>query len=274
MLHDETIGIMKIALLQSFIVWGQVEQNLRCFDRKLSASLGCDLILLPEMFTSGCMMVKKSPEQAMAEKNEMASYYEETQQRMMKWAEKQNAVVAGSVVCRKEDRYYNRMVVAFPDGRLLHYDKRHCFRMGGENEHYASGSNRLVFEFRGVKIAVFICYDLRFPVWCRNTDDYDLAVFVANWPDSRRDVWNALLKARAIENQCYVAAVNCAGEDGCGLHYAGDSAIWDARGKQLCVAAEYSDEILIGECDLQNLHDFRRKFAVLEDRDFFVITKF
>lgn len=260
---------MKIALLQSSLVWGQVEENLRCFDRKLSGPLGCDLILLPEMFTSGCMMVKKTPEEVVAEKMEFASYYEETRSRMMMWAQKQNAVVAGSVVCREEEKYYNRMVVAFPDGRTFYYDKRHCFRMGGENEHYTAGDKRLVFEFRGVKIAVFICYDLRFPVWCRNVDDYDLAVFVANWPDSRRDVWNTLLKARAIENQCYVAAVNCVGEDGYGLRYAGDSAIWDARGRQLCVAAEYRDDILIGECDLQSLYDFRRKFAVLEDRDAF-----
>lgn len=262
---------MKIALLQSSLAWGQVKENLKSFDRKLSASLGCDLILLPEMFTSGCMMVKKSPEEALAEKTGFASYYEETQQRMLEWAERQDAVVAGSVVCQEGGRYYNRMVVAFPDGRALYYDKRHCFRMGGENEHYAAGTNRLVFEFRGVKIAAFICYDLRFPVWCRNVDDYDLAVFIANWPDSRRDVWNTLLKARAIENQCYVAAVNCAGEDGCGLHYAGDSVIWDARGRQLCVATEYSDEILIGECDLQSLRNFRSKFAVLKDRDSFVL---
>ena len=269
MLHDERIGMMKIALLQSSLVWGQVEENLKNFDRKLSSCLDCDLILLPEMFTSGCMMVKKSPEQAMAEKIAVASYYEETRQRMSEWAARQDAVVAGSVVCQEGERYYNRLVVAFPDGRELFYDKRHCFRMGGENEHYSAGKNRLVFEFRGGKIAAFICYDLRFPVWCRNVDDYDLAVFVANWPDSRRDVWNTLLKARAIENQCYVAAVNCAGEDGCGLRYAGDSGIWDARGRQQCVATEYGDEILIGECDLQRLHDFRRKFAVLEDRDFF-----
>ena len=255
MLHDERIGMMKIALLQSSLAWGQVEENLKNFDRKLSSCLDCDLILLPEMFTSGCMMVKKSAEQAMAEKIAVASYYEETRQRMSEWAARQDAVVAGSVVCQEGERYYNRLVVAFPDGRELFYDKRHCFRMGGENEHYSAGKNRLVFEFRGVKIAAFICYDL--------------AVFVANWPDSRRDVWNTLLKARAIENQCYVVAVNCAGEDGCGLRYAGDSGIWDARGRQQCVATEYGDEILIGECDLQRLHDFRRKFAVLEDRDFF-----
>lgn len=269
MLHNESIVIMKIALVQSSLAWGRVEENLKNFDRKLSDCLGCELIILPEMFTSGCMMVKKLPEQAMAEKVEVASYYEDTKRLMLEWAERQNAAVAGSVVCQEEGHYYNRLVVAFPDGHTQYYDKRHCFRMGGENEHYTAGNRRLVFEFRGVKIAAFICYDLRFPVWCRNVEDYDLAVFVANWPDSRREVWNALLKARAIENQCYVAAVNCIGEDEGGLHYAGDSALWDARGKRVCAAAEYCEEILVAECDFSSLYDFRRKFAVLEDRDTF-----
>lgn len=260
---------MKIALVQSSIAWGRVEENLERFDCKLSEGLGCDLVLLPEMFTSGCMMVKKAWEVAAAEKAAVAARYEKTRGRMLEWAARQDAVVMGSTVCREGEAYYNRMVVAFPDGHCLYYDKRHCFRMGGEQEHYRAGGERMVFDFRGVKIAAFICYDLRFPVWCRNAEGYDLAVFVANWPETRREVWNTLLKARAIENQAYVAAVNCVGEDANGLRYAGDSSLWDARGVPVCRAGKYAEEIAVAECDLQALYAFRRKFAVLEDRDAF-----
>lgn len=263
---------MKIALVQSELVWGNVSENLLRFERKVSACRGYDMILLPEMFTSGCMMVKKSPEVAMAEKMAVASRFVEIREKMSAWAFESDALVAGSTVYEEEGRYYNRLIVALPDGQCLYYDKRHCFRMGGENEHFSAGDEQLVFDFRGVRIAAFICYDLRFPVWCRNTRQYDLALFVANWPASRREVWNTLLKARAIENQAYVAAVNCVGTDTNGLRYAGDSVVLDARGNTVAAAKEFVEEIVVGECDLRTLHDFRSKFAVLEDRDDFQWT--
>lgn len=260
---------MKIAIIQYALVWGNVDANLERVERLVAECGACDLILLPEMFASGCMMGKKAPEKAVAEKVAVAGRFEEVRARMLAWAKAQDAAVVGSTAYGEEGKFYNRLVVALPDGRCLYYDKRHCFRMGGENEHYAAGRDRLVFDFRGARIAAFICYDLRFPVWCRNVEDYDVALFVANWPESRREVWNALLKARAIENQAYVAAANCVGEDAGGLRYSGDSALWDARGRQVCVAAEYREEILVADCDLQGLREFRRKFAVLADRDCF-----
>lgn len=262
---------MKIAIIQYGLAWGDVDANLARVERLTEECGACDLILLPEMFASGCMMAKKAPEKALAEKVAVAGRFEEVRARMLAWARAQDAAVVGSTACEEGGKYYNRLVVALPDGVCLYYDKRHCFRMGGENEHYAPGRERLVFDFRGARIAAFVCYDLRFPVWCRNVEDYDLALFVANWPDSRREVWNTLLKARAIENQAYVAAANCVGEDASGLRYAGDSALWDARGRQVCAAAEYNEEILVADCDLQSLREFRRKFAVLADRDGFDI---
>lgn len=262
---------MKITLIQSSLAWGKVDENLENFDRKVSACGGGDLILLPEMFASGCMMVKKSKEIAMAEKVAVAARYHDIRQMMLRWAASTTALVTGSTVYEENGHYYNRLIVAFPDGHCEYYDKRHCFRMGGENEHFTPGKRQLSVEFRGTKIAFFICYDLRFPVWCRNIEHYDVAVFVANWPASRREVWKTLLKARAIENQSFVAAVNCVGTDKNGLIYAGDSVILDARGELLASATEYGEESVTGVCEVADLHAFRKKFAVLEDKDEFNI---
>lgn len=262
---------MKIALVQARLAWGNVERNLKEFGQRVETCNGCGLILLPEMFVSGCMMVKQEKSVAVAEKIKIASYYEEVKDTMLRWASRQGAVVAGSTVYVEDGRYYNRMLVAFPDGKYLYYDKRHCFRMGGENEHFTAGSESLVFEYEGVKIAAFICYDLRFPVWCRNTQDYDLAVFVANWPESRREIWQTLLRARAIENQAFVAGVNCVGEDPYGLRYAGDSVVLNARGEVLGACRESEEEVVCIEIDIEELCRFREKFPVLDDRDHFMI---
>lgn len=263
--------MMKIVLVQSELVWGDVPANLGRFDEKIRSAPEGGVILLPEMFVSGCMMVQQSPEIAVAEKQRVARRFPEVCSRMSDWASGKNAVVAGSTVYGEDGRYFNRMIVAFPDGSFRYYDKRHCFRMGGESEHFSPGCRQLVFEFRGVRIAAFICYDLRFPVWSRNTAGYDLAVYAANWPESRREVWKTLLKARAIENQAFVAGVNCVGTDNSGIRYAGDSMVAGARGKVLGCAGEHREETLAVECDVAALHEFRRKFSVLDDRDAFAI---
>lgn len=264
---------MRIALIQSSLIWGNVEENLGLFEKKVAGCSTCDMILLPEMFTSGCMMVKKSPEITRIEKREVADRYAQVRQKMLDWASRANAVIAGSTVYEEAGHYYNRLIVAFPDGSCQYYDKRHCFRMGGENEHFSAGNRQLVFEYRGVRIAAFICYDLRFPVWCRNVQQYDIVFFVANWPESRRKAWNTLLCARAIENQAFVAGVNCVGTDNNGILYAGDSVVVDACGREVGRAQEFQEEILIADCDITALHEFRHKFAVLEDRDNFIIPE-
>lgn len=260
---------MKIALLQAALVWGDVEENLRRFNLRLTAYIGCDIILLPEMFTCGCMMVKKEKKQADAEKIKTASYYEDVCRRMSAWAAFQDALVVGSTVYEENGHFYNRLIAAFPDGKYQYYDKRHCFRMGGEKEHFTPGDRQLRMVFRGWKIATFICYDLRFPVWSRNTDKYDLAVYIANWPESRRRVWQNLLIARAIENQAYVAGVNCVGTDAGGVCYAGDSAVINARGEIIGVGEAFEEQTILIEMDKAALDLFRQKFAVLDDRDLF-----
>lgn len=263
---------MRITLVQSSILWGDVDGNLERFGARLAQRLDTDIILLPEMFPCGSAMTRKAPEEMRRELADHATRYGEVCALMEAWAKAQNAAVIGSTVYGEGGQYYNRAVVAFPDSPSLHYDKRHCFRMGGEQDYFTAGHERLVFSFRGAKIAIFICYDLRFPVWCRNTDRYDVAVFTANWPEARREVWNALLRARAIENQAFAAGVNCVGTDAGGLRYAGDSAVWDARGKRCGGAEEHAEETVTVACDLEALDAFRQKFAVLENRDEFEIT--
>ena len=148
---------MKIALVQSALAWGQVERNLENFESKLSEPLGCDVVVLPEMFVSGCVMGKRPREEAVAEKAAVAACFGEVEERMSVWARLQDAAVLGSTAVEEGGRFFNRLVVALPDGKRLYYDKRHCFRMGGESEHYSGGSRRLVFDFRGMRIAPFIC---------------------------------------------------------------------------------------------------------------------
>ncbi len=251
---------MKIGLVQTQLDWENVEENLRRFDEKLLQCKGVDVVVLPEMFTSGFTM---------AGKEKVASFYEQTVTRMQGWAKETDVLVIGSVICKEDGRYYNRLLAAFPDGRYQYYDKRHCFTMGGEKEHFTPGNRHLIIEYKGVKIATYICYDLRFPVWSRNVQGYDMAVYVANWPQVRRGVWDTLLRARAVENQAFVIGVNCVGEDGCKLKYSGGSVVVDAKGEVLAGCEDYKEEIKHTDIDIEWLRDFRKKFPVLEDRDDF-----
>ncbi|MDR0983125.1 MAG: amidohydrolase [Culturomica sp.] len=262
---------MKVALIQMEICWGDVEANLQRLSERFSDDLGCDIILLPEMFAVGSLMTRKNSSETRSLFEKTALYWERICSAMTVWARRQNALVMGSAVCSEGDKLYNRMIAAMPDGGYLFYDKRHCFTTSGENEYITSGNRRQIFEFRGLKVATFICYDLRFPVWSRNREKYDLAVYVANWPTSRRDVWMTLLKARAVENQCYVAGVNCVGTDVDGLHYSGDSMLVDARGCIVASASPDNEEILKAEINIEQLSTLREKFPVLNDMDEFAI---
>ncbi|MDL2252181.1 nitrilase [Odoribacter sp. OttesenSCG-928-J03] len=262
---------MKIALVQSEITWGKPDEGLKRYERKFAVALGCDIIILPEMFAAGSVMVKKEGSETGYLIRKTALYYDKIKEKMLAWAKKQQALVMGSTVYEEDGKFYNRLIAAFPDGRCAYYNKRHCFSMAGENDYFSAGSQQLTLDYNGIKIAVFICYDLRFPVWSRNTQHYDLAVYVANWPKPRREAWKALLKARAIENQCFVAGVNCVGTDNNGLIYSGDSMLVDAKGDTITACREEKEEIATAEIDIATLCDFRQKFPVLEDRDRFEI---
>ena len=186
-----------------------------------------DIVVLPEMFNTGFSMnpekLSESPES-------------ETFDWMKNIAEKGNFGICGSYIVKENMKFFNRWIFVSPEKESWHYDKRHLFSMAREDKFFSSGKTRLIFSFRGVRISPFICYDLRFPVWSRNRNDYDLMIIAANWPESRREVWITLLKARAIENQCYVAGANRIGTDGEGIKYCGDSVIINPRGEIIASA--------------------------------------
>lgn len=254
---------LRISLLQADLAWEDPAANLALFDRELAPLAGqTDLVILPEMFTTGFSMRP----QALAEPPGGPA-----QQWMAGWAARLDAAITGSLIIAENGRYYNRLVWMFPDGQSLSYDKRHCFTLAGEHEHYTPGAGRLLVEYRGWRILPLICYDLRFPVWSRNDLDYHLLIYVANFPDRRGHAWRSLLTARAIENQCYLAAVNRVGADGGGIYHAGDSSVIDYAG-ELLHRASHLPATFTTTLDPAPLLDFRRRFNFLADRDNFCLT--
>jgi predicted amidohydrolase len=185
-------------------------------------------------------------------------------------AAEKNSAVAGSLMAEDHGRYFNRFFFARPDGSIQYYDKRHLFRPGKEAEYYSAGNKRVLVDYEGWKINLQICYDLRFPVWNRNDSDFDMLIYVANWPDARQYAFEQLSVARAIENQCYVVRCNRTGTDGSGLSYAGGSAIIDHEGKILCVAGS-ENRTLQHRTDRETMINFRRSYPFLADRDPFTI---
>ncbi|PHI19498.1 amidohydrolase [Lewinellaceae bacterium SD302] len=255
---------LRITLLQSYLDWQDSYANLDRFTQLMEPLAGkTDLIILPEMFTTGFAM---QPE-PLAETTEGPS---------LKWmktmARQLDAVVTGSIIAEEAEQYYNRLYWVEPNGRVLYYDKRHLFGMAGEDDHYAAGEERLVVDYQDWRICPLICYDLRFPVWSRNTEEIDLIIYVANWPESRANDWCTLTTARAIENQCYVAAVNRIGEDGNGFRYRGDSSLIDPGPRRvICRVAgvEATPTLSISKPDLLAL---RTKLPFLADRDGFSLV--
>ncbi len=255
--------ILRLSLVQSDLLWGDVNANLDQFTKQFSQLKGkSDLIVLPEMFTSGFMM---------SGKNEIATYSDSVVVWMREQAKNLDAHIMGSFIVNESDSYYNRMYTVSPQGDISTYDKRHLFRMGNEHEHFEGGKEKGIVKIGEWRIRPIVCYDLRFPVWSRNQQDYDLLICVANWPDARRDVWNTILKARAIDNQAYVAGVNRVGKDGMDLTYAGDSSLIDARGRVLAKCEEYKNDIQTVHISLNDLRNFRIKFPVYLDADDFEI---
>jgi omega-amidase len=255
---------MKISVVQPDLVWEDKSLNFINLE-KLIAPFNdkTDIVILPEMFTTGFSM---NPELL----SELPG--KETFEWMRNISHRGNFGLCGSYIVQDNKNYYNRWVFISPEKESWYYDKRHLFRMGGEDKLFTRGRTRLVFSFRGVRINPHICYDLRFPVWSRNRNDYDLLIYAANWPESRISVWNTLIKARAIENQCFVAGANRIGIDGAGIKYCGDSMIVDPRGRITASANQNEECTVTGEISLTELSDFRKKFPVFTDADDFSIN--
>ena len=249
---------MKITILQRDIEWANPALNVSRADEAIDRNPGSDIYVLPEMFSTGFCT---NPE-GIAENDNS-----ETLQWMKRKAAAIDAAIAGSVAIGKDGKFFNRFYFVKPNGEVTHYDKKHLFTYGGEHKRFTAGDKRVVVEFRGVRILLEICYDLRFPIWSRNHGDYDMILYVASWPTPRVAAWSALLVARAIENQCYVAGVNRVGTDPA-CQYCGGSVVIDPYGKTIASCADNQECEASAEIDIEALEAFRQKFPVLNDADF------
>lgn len=256
---------MRVALGQFPSVWEGIDANLEAWSERMTQlDSDIDLIILPEMFTTGFSM-------------DVAGIAETMEGKAVTWmkaqAQKLNATVLGSIICRDGENVHNRAVVAKPDGAVSHYDKRHLFTFADEDKHFTAGKSRLIIDVDGWKICPLVCYDLRFPVWSRNSnhpeEQYDLLIYVANWPAARSAAWSGLLNGRAHENQAFVVGVNRVGVDGKGIEYSGDSAVIDPKGIMLAVGKPGEEGWVIADLNRDELLDYRDKFRALNDADEF-----
>jgi len=254
----------KVSIIQSDLVWENIYQNLINFSKKFdSLEDDVDLVVLPEMFTTG--FTNNSSDVAELMNGKTVNW-------MLQSAQKLNVAIAGSIIINENNHFYNRLIWAFPNGTYSFYDKRHLFRMGDEQDHFSAGTTRTIIEYKGFRFLPLICYDLRFPVWSRNCNDYDALLYVANWPQTRASVWKQLLPARAIENQCYAIAANRVGVDGMNLTYSGDSMVVDFKGNTIAQANSNAEQILSINLDLEALQNFKEKFPAYLDADKFNIS--
>jgi predicted amidohydrolase len=254
---------MKISLIQFDILWEDKQGNFEKLSELLAGVPdGTDLVILPEMFNTGFSPAAD----ALAEGPRTLTF-----DWMQKTSRETGFAIAGSYMVAEGANRFNRWVFISPEGSLFSYDKRHLFAQGGVEVNYTPGTERVVFEYKGVRICPNICYDLRFPVWSRNRNDYDLLINSANWPEARREVWLTLLKARAIENQCFVAGVNRTGTDGLDIKYSGDSMMIGPKGEIMASGEMYRECIISCEINVDELREFRTRFSVAEDADSFTI---
>ncbi|MDR2285942.1 MAG: nitrilase family protein [Prevotellaceae bacterium] len=252
---------MDILLLQTDIEWQSPDNNRKRIRNILNLYPCADIIILPEMFTTGfCISPVNVAEKADTD----------TLAWMQNLAGDRNSAIAGSIAVEDGGKYYNRFYFVKPDGSYSVYNKRHLFSFVGEDREYTAGDKRVIVEYGGFRILLQVCYDIRFPVFSRNRGDYDMIIYVANWPFSRIGAWTALLPARAIENQCYVAGVNRAGSDPA-TKYSGGTALIDFLGQPAVVAGFDKEEAVLGTVNIKSLNAFRKKFPALADADKFVL---
>lgn len=256
---------LRISMIQSHIIWGDREENLAYYGELIRRVQGrSDLAILPETFTTGF---------AINEAERLAEPVDgPTLKAVRQWAADYDIAIAGSFIVEEDGRRYNRAFFMTPAGEAFFYDKRHLFRMAGEDTHFSPGDKRLIVPYKGWNICLQVCYDLRFPVWSRNQGNaYDLLIYVANWPEPRRKAWKSLLQARAIENMAYVCGVNRVGIDGNGILFRGDSLVYDPKGKKIADAGKREE--ITRTCVLSHsaLEEFRTKFPAWMDADAFDI---
>ncbi|OFX50920.1 MAG: amidohydrolase [Bacteroidetes bacterium GWB2_41_8] len=258
-----TKELLNIAIFQLDLVWENRSANRIKIDEWLQQiDKNTEVVFLPEMFATGFSMNVSELAEPMNG---------ETVNWMKKRCSEHQLALCGSLIIQENGNFYNRMLFVEPSGKTSFYDKRHLFTMGNEESHFQAGTERLIVDYKGWRICPLICYDLRFPVWARNRNEYDLLVYSANWPQARTEVWNTLLKARAIENQCYVVGVNRVGADGQGIEYSGDSQVFCPKGKSLLQSLPNLEKSLSASLSYSELIDFRYRFPVLNDADNFIL---
>ena len=252
---------LTVALVQTTLSWENPNENRRLLNDKInSISNGVDLIVLPEMFTSGFTMNASIVAESMNGK---------TLTWLKELSKTKSAAIVGSLVILENDHYYNRLVFIEPSGKITTYDKRHTFTLAGEHKVYTAGIEKVVLNYKGWNICPLICYDLRFPVWARNVENYDLLLYVANWPKVRINAWDNLLKARAIENMSYCVGVNRVGLDGNNYEYTGHSAAYNVLGHRLDSIKENTENIEIVTLEKDHIKTYREKLGFLDDQDHF-----
>ncbi|MBI4946116.1 MAG: amidohydrolase [Bacteroidetes bacterium] len=256
---------LKITLIQSDLAWENPKQNRENFSKKIdSINEPADLVILPEMFTTGFSMKSKE----LAETMDGVSV-----EWMKKKAEERKCVITGSLIIRENNNFYNRLIWAKHDGSIEIYDKKHLFRFANEQDYYTPGNKKLMIEIKGWRVSPLICYDLRFPVWSRNRNDCDLLIYIANWPEVRKDIWRLLLRARALENQVFVAGVNRVGSDGNNQPYTGDTALISPKGIELSNIKPGEEKVETISISMIELVDFREKYPVWMDADNFELIQ-
>ena len=251
------------AIIQLDQVWEDSRANRLMLDEWLSKTdKNTDIVFLAEMFNTGFSL-------------NISALAETMDGETVLWMKQKSAeygfAICGSLIIRENDLYYNRLIFAEPSGEVHSYNKRHLFTMGGEESQFEQGKERIIISYKGWRICPLICYDLRFPVWARNRNEYDILVYSASWPQARDEVWNTLLKARAIENQAYVVGANRVGVDGNSITYSGNSQVIDPKGKVFAITQEYVENIVAASLSYNELQRFRADFPVLNDADTFSI---
>lgn len=254
---------LKIALIQSDLVWENPTLNRKIFSDKIdSISKAVDIIVLPEMFTTGFTMNAE----AVAETMNGA-----TVTWMQEIALKTKAALTGSLIILENNRYYNRLLFVEPSGAITMYDKRHTFTLAGEDKIFTAGSKKVIITYKGWRICPLVCYDLRFPVWARNIENYDVLLYVSNWPTSRISAWDVLLKARSVENMCYTIGVNRVGTDFGQNDYSGNSAVYDVLGNMITHIKPNKEQIEVVVLERNHIQLYRNKLKFLDDKDAFIL---
>mgnify|MGYP005624928607 CR=1 FL=1 len=253
---------LKIVGIQAELFWENPTENRSHFEREIDKINDIDLIILPEMFTTGFTMNPNSVAETM---DGISITW------MKEIAINKQIAITGSLVIKENNNFYNRLVFVHPSGKIETYDKRHSFTLAGEDKVYTSGSEKLIVNYKGWKICPLICYDLRFPVWARNTDNYDLLIYMANWPIQRIKAWDTLLKARAIENMCYCIGINRTGFDNNNYEYSGNSLVVDYLGNELSSLNKNESGSIKATISKEKVKEIRKKLGFLNDRDSFKI---